>query len=101
MCDSNSNFGLSRAVLDSIIETAYTHGVSKLILYGSRARGDYKERSDIDLAVYGGDADGFALDIGENVPTLLRFDVVDMCKPVQAELVNSIANEGVVIYEKV
>ena len=25
----------------------------KIVLFGSRARGDHKERSDIDLAIYG------------------------------------------------
>ena len=30
------------------------HQVEKVILFGSRARGDYGRASDIDLAVYGG-----------------------------------------------
>ena len=32
---------------------AAKHGAQKLVLFGSRARGDHTERSDIDLAVYG------------------------------------------------
>ena len=70
-------------------------------MFGSRARGDYKKTSDIDLAVTGGDTAGFALDVDEETSTLLRFDVVDMQKPVSDELMHSIRNEGVVIYEKV
>ena len=32
---------------------AAKHGAQKLVLFGSRAREDHTERSDIDLAVYG------------------------------------------------
>ncbi|WP_287056306.1 nucleotidyltransferase domain-containing protein, partial [Megasphaera sp.] len=67
----------------------------------SRARGDNWERSDIDLAVYGGDVTRFSLDVDEVIPTLLMFDVVDLDEPVQPELRAAIQREGVVIYEKV
>ena len=30
-----------------------------IVLFGSRAKGNNTERSDIDMAVYGGDFDGF------------------------------------------
>ena len=32
---------------------AARYGAQRLVLYGSRARGDFHERRDIDLAVYG------------------------------------------------
>lgn len=32
---------------------AQQYGAKRLVLFGSRARGDHHERSDIDLAVYG------------------------------------------------
>ncbi|MFR1258659.1 MAG: nucleotidyltransferase domain-containing protein [Clostridium sp.] len=71
------------------------------MLFGSRARGDYKERSDIDLAFYGGNSSQFILAVDEETPTLLQFDVLDLDKPIQAELLDSIKREGMVIYEKV
>ena len=47
--------GIKQNVLQEIIRLAKENDVKKLILFGSRARGDYKERSDIDLAFYGGE----------------------------------------------
>lgn len=32
---------------------------------------------------------------------MLEFDIVDLQKPVQPELLNSIEGEGIVIYEKI
>lgn len=95
------NYGLTKEILNSVIELGKLHNVRRIILFGSRARGDYKERSDIDLAVYGGNTEEFSIDVDEIVPTLLKFDIVHMDKPVQTELVNSINHEGVTIYEKV
>ena len=92
---------LNDNIKNSIIESGKKYGIEKIVLFGSRARGDSKERSDIDLAVYGGNVEEFYVDIEENVFTLLKFDVVDMNKSVQKELIESINNEGVIIYEKI
>ncbi len=40
-------------ILQAVIDTARKFGAAKVILFGSRARGDNRERSDIDIAVYG------------------------------------------------
>ena len=45
---------ISERVETEIIQLAKEHGIQKVILFGSRARGDNWERSDIDLAVSGG-----------------------------------------------
>nr|WP_288947430.1 nucleotidyltransferase domain-containing protein [uncultured Megasphaera sp.] len=78
---------------------ARKHGIGKIILFGSRARGTHTERSDIDIAVYGGDFDSFYWDIQERVHTLLTFDIIDGNK-ITAELKNEIERDGVVLYEK-
>ena len=70
-------------------------------LFGSRARGDYREKSDIDLAVYDGDFARFALDVDDETHTLLPYDIVDMNRHVDNELKESIEREGIVLYEKV
>lgn len=98
---SETNYGLKKAVLSSIIHTGITYGLEKMILFGSRARGDYKARSDIDLAVCGGKVEAFEATLDEVCPTLLTFDVINLNKPIQKELLQSIQKEGVVIYEKI
>ena len=40
------------AIENAIVELAKKYNLSKVILYGSRARGDNHERSDIDLAEF-------------------------------------------------
>lgn len=94
-------YGLSDAVIDSIRQLAVRFSIDKVLLFGSRARGDYRERSDIDLAVYGEQASLYGMEVDETVPTLLKFDIVDMTAPVQPELLESIRREGVVLYEKI
>ena len=48
-------YNLPERVLREISLFARKHSVTKVILFGSRARGTNTERSDIDIAVYGGD----------------------------------------------
>ncbi len=57
---------------------AHKHEIEHIILFGSRARGTHTKRSDIDLAVRGGDLDGFYWDIKEKVHSLLSFDIVEL-----------------------
>lgn len=93
--------GLKSELLDEIIRVAEKNDIDKVILFGSRARGDNKERSDIDIAFWGENANEFILDLDEETNTLLKFDIVDLNRPVQEELLESIRKEGIVIYEKV
>ena len=47
-------YGLSTAILESIVSVFQRHPeIEQVKLYGSRAKGTYHERSDIDLVVYG------------------------------------------------
>lgn len=94
------NTGISPLVIEEIRTAAVQNNISKVILFGSRARGDYKKTSDIDLAVTGGNTALFAADM-EETNTLLTFDIVDMDKPVQPELLQSIEREGITLYEKI
>ena len=46
-------YDLPERVQKDICSFARKHSVTKVILFGSRARGDNTERSDVDIAVYG------------------------------------------------
>ena len=72
---------------------AEKYHIQKVILFGSRARGDFKRTSDIDLAVEGGEVECFALDIDEETTTLLEYDIVDLARKIQPELRESIERE--------
>ena len=63
--------GIKKELYCQILSLARKYRVEKLILFGSRARGDWRAASDIDLAVSGGDFPRFALDIEEAADTLL------------------------------
>lgn len=93
--------GIQAHVIEEIIALAKKYNLNHVILFGSRARGDYKSRSDIDLAVSGGDCIRFSLDVQEMTSTLLFFDVVNLDGTVQKELLESIEKEGVCLYEKI
>lgn len=93
--------GISKQVLEEIQKLAVEYKIEKVVLFGSRARGDYRERSDIDLAVYGKDYARFSLDVDDLTTTLLKYDFVDMYRLVQPPLKESIEKEGILIYEKI
>lgn len=95
------NDSLSERVLRDMIALAQKYDIKKLILFGSRARGDHRERSDIDLAVSGGNTTEFSFAVNEELWTLLMFDVVNLDEPVRKELLSEIERDGVVLYEKV
>lgn len=88
-------------MIAEIKSLAQKYELSKVILFGSRARGDFSRASDIDLAVSGGDILRFALDVNEETWTLLEYDVVNLDRDVSNALLNSIEKERIVLYEKI
>ena len=93
-------YNLSDRVYLGLKHLAQRHGVKKIILFGSRARGDFYECSDIDIAVSGGNTAEFSLDADESIHTLLMFDIVDLDGDISEELRKEIKRDGVMIYEK-
>ena len=96
-----SGTGIGENVLIQITELAKKNGVEKVILFGSRARGNYWRASDIDLAVRGGDIANFTLDLEEQTDTLLTFDVVNLEEKIQDTFRESVEKEGKILYEKI
>ena len=96
-----NDFGIGESVLNEIRVLADKHGIEKVILFGSRARGDNWEKSDIDLAVLGGDFNQFSLDVDEETSTLRLFDFVNLSGWVSPALLSEIKKDGIVLYEKI
>ena len=90
--------GIRQCVIDEIRSLAGQYHVQRVILFGSRARGDYHTKSDIDLAVSGGDYVRFALDVDEETSTLLEFDIVNLDGSVSEELRQEIDRDGRILY---
>ena len=93
-------YNLPDRVLRELYFFAQKYSIEKLVLFGSRARGTNTERSDIDIAVYGGDYDHFYWDVKEKIHSLLMFDIVQADAPISLELKEEIEKDGVAIYEK-
>ena len=77
--------------------------IYKIVLFGSRARGDYRPNSDIDLAIFSRsisnlEVANFTNEI-EDLDTLLKFDIVLMTPDTDPRLLENVKQEGVVLLE--
>lgn len=94
------NFGLPEQIIQAIIkELQKRENVTKAIIFGSRARGDYRYNSDIDLAVY---SEGkispdlwLALDEAAGI---YKIDVIDMNGPLDEKMRQKIEEQGLEVY---
>ena len=92
---------LSLEIQNQIRKFAKDCVLDKVILFGSRARGTNRERSDIDLAVSGENVLRFEELLEEQADTLLSFDVINLDEIASDKLRESIAREGKLLYAKV
>lgn len=69
-------------VINQIAELCRKYKAKEVILYGSRAKGTARERSDIDIAVSGAENFDILVEKVEELPTLYSVDLVNMdtCK---------------------
>ena len=101
MGEFEKSYGLDKKLIDEILNVIlkYTNP-KKVIIFGSRARGDFKKTSDIDIAIDSEEDVDFIKEIlDEKIETLLKFDVVNLRK-VNEDFRREILEEGIVIYEK-
>lgn len=98
-------FGLSERILGDLrgAIAAQPH-VSRVDIFGSRARGDFTAASDIDLAVYGDEDFTFQdyLDLVgriDDLPIIFRIDVVNMKALDKADLRESIDRNSIPLWE--
>ena len=94
-------YNIPDRVLRDIASFAHKHQIETVILFGSRAKGTYTERSDIDIAV-SGVKDFFALEEEiEMLPTLYKIDTVNLDTCRNMDLMEDIQKYGKKIYEKI
>ena len=65
-------------VIEEVADLCRQFQAKKVILYGSRAKGTARERSDIDIAVSGVDNFELLVETAEELPTLYSVDMVNM-----------------------
>lgn len=88
-------------IFREIVKLCRKYGVRQVYLYGARARGNYHERSDYDIAVAGA-SDFFRLreEIYE-IPTLYTIEVVDLDTCENRFILGDIDEYGRRLYETV
>lgn len=88
-------------ILQEIIRICKNNSVTKVILFGSRAKGTALERSDVDIAVCGVEDIEKLREELEDITTLYTIDVVDMDECGNELLLEDIKQYGRKIYEKI
>lgn len=99
-------FGLKETTIETIVNVIKKYSkVEKACIFGSRARGDYKHNSDIDIALFGEQ-------LNSSINTKIFYEIDDLLLPYRIDLINfneltvednirkDILNEGVDIYAR-
>lgn len=103
LTETRLQFGLSERIANSLRETfARYPQVRKAVMYGSRAAGNHRAYSDIDIAVIAPamQAHDFSALWNEldDLPILFRLDVVHFDRVNNPRLRQNILNDGVDLY---
>lgn len=96
-------FGLKDSIIIKIKNVLSRYDeIEKVLIFGSRARGDYKKTSDIDIAIFSENITSTRLNLLRNdfdeLDIIYTIDVVDFNRISKEKLKNNIVNDGVVIY---
>ena len=96
------NFGLSDEHLKMIIAVLAKTPITKAVIFGSRAKGNYKPNSDIDIAVFVGDdiINKISTELDE-LPTPYKFDIIAYETIQNQDLKEHIDRVGKEIYKEV
>ena len=98
-------FGLEENIIENIVNIIKKYDeVEMAKIFGSRARGDYKVQSDIDIALYG-------KDLTNSINTNIFYEIDKLYLPYKIDLINfntleedalkdNIEKEGIAIYVK-
>ena len=94
---------LSGKLIADIQDLARKHTIHRVVLFGSRARGDSHVTSDIDLAIFplpDFNSRGMVNSEIDELTTLLKIDLVFVDEQTAADLLDRINREGVLLYER-
>jgi uncharacterized protein len=102
----NIKLGLLESDLNKIISILREENkIERALIFGSRAKGNFKKGSDIDLALFGNSIDfeivnkiSYLLNEETNMP--YKFDVLNYNALSEKELINHIDRVGIEIYIK-
>lgn len=98
-------YGLKESTLRNLVDIFAGHSkIEKVLLYGSRAKGNYKEGSDIDLALIGEDINirdlnRILLELDE-LYLPYNFDLVIFDRIENKDLIDNINRVGITIYKR-
>jgi len=101
-----NNYGLRQKDMDFFQSTfAEFPEIEKVILYGSRARGDYRLGSDVDLAILLNSHSlstilQLSAKLNSESPLLVKYDVLSLNTLTNEKLKNEIESEGKIIYKR-
>ncbi|SPF53738.1 DNA polymerase beta domain protein region [Candidatus Desulfosporosinus infrequens] len=100
------SFGLREGDLDYIITTIHQFPeIEKAAIFGSRAKGNYKPGSDVDIAVWGNDISFSTIAklhaiLEEDSPMPYFFDIVDYSHLSHQDLKSHINRVGIVFFTR-
>lgn len=97
--------GISQRFVDELLNYCLSNiMIEKVILFGSRARGDFRPASDIDLTIHTVDATHSEQNIIEfnikEMLTPLKLDIVFADRLTKEKMIANINLEGVIIYDQ-
>lgn len=95
-------YGLENRILDRLVVVmSKSNAVRRAVIFGSRARGDNKYNSDIDIAIYtdGELYSGFSQDLDE-AAGIFKTNIIIMERLSNDNLRRNIERDGVEIYRR-
>lgn len=99
-------FGLTQKDINTIISVLFTYKeIDRAIIFGSRAKGNYKNGSDVDIALIG---EKVSFEIVSNVSSILneetnmpyKFDIIDYNSITNLDFKEHIDRVGMIIFQQ-
>ncbi len=101
-----NSFGLRERDMLYLRKEFFLHkNIEKVVIFGSRAMGNYKIGSDIDIAIFGKNIDSKLISklnsvLNEELPIPFFIDLIHFASLKNKELREHILKEGKIIYKK-